>query len=366
MKLYLCLLALFCGLFIQTALSQEQVIPADAIPPAEVTAYSANRTNRLFHNLFHNIRMNWPLLDEIEQREIENLGWKPLFPSFAYINNDINQPIMLMGPTGEDFLWMHRQMINEVNQKAASIVPAVTWRVDGWYDCPAHTDTTWPVPSVPDDITAVGYREYLNYYKTQDFYDNEIRPREIQMNSTAYLRSLTLGEFGTLLEYELHTFFHVRFSAYNPIGYRIQSLHPTLHIDTKWDDPEYDYLADFYSAHVNPTFWKIHGWIERKIEHWAIANGYTATTVPWTSTWEMGPMDVAILRELEAVGARAYERAHSGDSWAKEIVGAVLGALVCCVLILLAGYFCMIKMTKNSSGNAKPAHHTTESQPLKV
>jgi len=325
-KVYLCLLVVFLGVCINSALSQEQQIPAASIPPTQVTAYSANRTNRLFHNLFHNVRMNWVLLDEIEQRELANLGWKPAYVSFTYINGDINQPIMLMGPTGEDFLWMHNQMINEVNSIAAGITPAVAWRVDGWYDCPPPGDSEWPVPPIPTSIVndLPGYADYLRPFKSDEFYYEQILPREQQMNNSAYLKSLTLGEFGTLIEYELHTFFHVRFSAYNPVGYRLQSLHPTVHIDTMWDNVEYDYLADFYSAHVNPTFWKIHGWIERKMVQWATENGYTYTlfgassNLPWTSTWEMGPMDPAILAELEAVGARAEARAGRVDNGKKN------------------------------------------------
>ena len=36
----------------------------------------------------------------------------------------------------------------------------------------------------------------------------------------------------------------------------------------KWDNPKYDYLGDFYSSHVNPVFWRLHGWVDDRIEDW--------------------------------------------------------------------------------------------------
>src|SRR5262249_54090049 len=38
--------------------------------------------------------------------------------------------------------------------------------------------------------------------------------------------------------------------------------------DSKWDDPKNDYLGDFYSSHVNPLFWRLHGWVDDRIEDW--------------------------------------------------------------------------------------------------
>jgi hypothetical protein len=36
----------------------------------------------------------------------------------------------------------------------------------------------------------------------------------------------------------------------------------------KWDNPAYDALLDFYSSHVNAVFWRLHGWIDDRIEDW--------------------------------------------------------------------------------------------------
>ena len=39
-------------------------------------------------------------------------------------------------------------------------------------------------------------------------------------------------------------------------------------ISPKWDDPRYDSLFEFYSSHVHPFFWRLHGWVDDRIEDW--------------------------------------------------------------------------------------------------
>lgn len=55
-------------------------------------------------------------------------------------------------------------------------------------------------------------------------------------------------------------------------------------IDPKWDDPSYNYLGDTYSSHVNPIFWKLHGWVDDRIEDWKNANGIVGQ-IQWKGTW---------------------------------------------------------------------------------
>jgi hypothetical protein len=42
--------------------------------------------------------------------------------------------------------------------------------------------------------------------------------------------------------------------------------------DQKWDAPSNDYLGDFHSSHVNPIFWKLHGWVDDCIGVWQAAH----------------------------------------------------------------------------------------------
>jgi hypothetical protein len=43
-------------------------------------------------------------------------------------------------------------------------------------------------------------------------------------------------------------------------------------IDPKWDVADNDYLGDFHSSHVNPIFWKLHGWVDDCIGAWQVAH----------------------------------------------------------------------------------------------
>lgn len=43
--------------------------------------------------------------------------------------------------------------------------------------------------------------------------------------------------------------------------------------DENWDDPRYDFLGEFYSSHVNPLFWRLHGWVDDRIEDWYKTHG---------------------------------------------------------------------------------------------
>jgi hypothetical protein len=46
-------------------------------------------------------------------------------------------------------------------------------------------------------------------------------------------------------------------------------------IDPRWDVAENDYLGDFHSSHVNPIFWKLHGWVDDCIGAWEAAHNAT-------------------------------------------------------------------------------------------
>jgi hypothetical protein len=46
------------------------------------------------------------------------------------------------------------------------------------------------------------------------------------------------------------------------------ALREDFDFDDKWDDPKYDYLGDFHSSHVNPLFWRLHGWVDERMEDW--------------------------------------------------------------------------------------------------
>src|SRR5262249_48387819 len=88
----------------------------------------------------------------------------------------------------------------------------------------------------------------------------------------------TLGELGSWLELTVHNVLQLRWSAM-PWDPATRRPHPSAgreetseRIDEGWDRPEYDYLGDTYSAHVNPVFWKLHLWIDDPINDWSEAH----------------------------------------------------------------------------------------------
>jgi len=364
-KFTICVFAIILGIVSAiTFSSTPQVFPdATSVPPEAVESYSANRTNRFMHNFFHNVRMSFPICDAIEQDQLDNLGWKPTYISYVYYSN--MSSFYLHTANGEDFLYMHRQMVFDVNKVATE--NGSGWSVNGWSWCPLPSDPNWPVPEIGSNVeeSEVAYYEG---YKSESYYTEVIIPRQewIEESSFSNLINVTLGEFGAILEYELHTDFHVRFSAYSALGYRLQNYaHPTAYIDTYWDNEEYQFLADFYSAHVNPTFWKIHGWVENMIGNWSVANGLAnGLDVTWSSYWIGGPaQSIPQLWQVAADGA--YRATHNQHTNAGIIVGSVIGGVVCGFIIALIGFYCMLKIHgKHSSNQAKSYNH--EAKPLNV
>ena len=75
---------------------------------------------------------------------------------------------------------------------------------------------------------------------------------------------------------------HFRFSAYNKLM-RVKSTTVIPNVDKKWDVTSNDWLVDLYSSQANPWFWKLHGWVDDRIEDWRKANGLK--TITWKGTW---------------------------------------------------------------------------------
>jgi hypothetical protein len=64
---------------------------------------------------------------------------------------------------------------------------------------------------------------------------------------------------------------HMRWSAipHDPeTGVPVPSGRPDGETDGKWLSPDYDFLGEFFSSHVNPVFWRLHGWVDDRINNW--------------------------------------------------------------------------------------------------
>lgn len=100
---------------------------------------------------------------------------------------------------------------------------------------------------------------------------------------------MSLGELGARLEFSIHNRMHMRFCGESEMRPDVDPGSPDS-IPARWDDPVYDWLGDTYSSHVNPVFWKLHGWVDDRITDWLEANGVVGPP-PWkTGTPWVGDM----------------------------------------------------------------------------
>jgi len=319
----LCLLALVLLVAVQLSLAQKP-----KTLPNEVISYMGSRAQRYYHLFFHSIRLFFYRLGPKQQHAIKNLGWEP--PRVASAYDAAGNEIALYGnDNGEDFLYMHHKMVLDVNRITRENNLAYG-NIEGWVTVPAPGSKDWPVPAAYTIPGAQASTDMIAMFKTDDFFWDQLKPREDALADADFLRTMTLGELGARLENEIHFYLHNRFSEANPVGYRIQNpMTPVDSVDAKWDDLRYNWLGDFYSAHVHPTFWMIHGWVENRIEMWRVANTYDR--LHWVGTWEGGPAasfaalgDVSKIVEDGATPAPA----ESSDSSSSDIDQAQLAQIL--------------------------------------
>lgn len=246
-----------------------------AVPilPVQVVNEMAKREHRIMHYLWHGVRNSWERLTPAQKQEIRNIdpAWESPRPALDRRGNVIRN-----NDSGEDFLYMHREMIKFVNGILAQVGDPNYPKIEGWKVVPAPRDLDYPVVPMPG----------LESIKSDDFYNRTMLPQEQRYKSTDYLKGVTLGQLGADIEFTIHNNMHMRWAAPSSVGYR-PSTPIAQPVDTSWDNPAYNYLGDTYSSHVNPIFWKLHGWVDNRIEDWKKANGVTGE-IKWKGTW-VGP-----------------------------------------------------------------------------
>lgn len=232
--------------------------------PEDIVKHLSSRLHRLYHYTWHRVRDDWALLEDQEKEKINSLQWGTQRPSLAPRPGDPNRPAVYNG-SGEDFFFMHRQMIADINK-----------RLSGLGEKPLERWGRIPSPSSSSDPVSPAWNSSLKEIKSDEAHSYRFRTWDWQFKDPGYLRQLSLGEFGALLEWSVHNSMHVRWSA---IPWYPQVDNPLLDgrleddISKDFDNPKYDYLNDTYSSHINPIFWKLHGWVDDRIEDWASAHG---------------------------------------------------------------------------------------------
>lgn len=274
--------------------------------PPQVINEMASRNARLHHFLWHNIRNLWNKLDAESQQKIRDMHWDPPRPATAYVDGkSVN---LEDNDSGEDFFYMHREMIKRVN-KIIKEVGGGYKKIRGFRTIPTPWCKKYRIPAAYDAGNPF-LTNMLTKMKADDLYHTQIKPLEDQFYDPEFLRSVTLGQLGSKVETTIHNWLHMRYSEASPLGFRGNSPDVMPVIDTKWDNPAYDWLGDTYSSHVSPWFWLVHGWVDCRINAWKRANG--VKKIVWKGTWEGGPMYL-LPEELGVEGSGARLLAdHSG------------------------------------------------------
>jgi hypothetical protein len=267
--------------------------PRLVIPLPDATrAMLAGAGHRLWHLIWHTVRGGWLRgLRMAQKRDIHRLGWAPGAPSDvadARAAVDAYGPILTNG-SGEDFLFMHRQMIKMVADSAGAAAPKP------WPGIPApgpiviDPDPGDPRPQFPPAGNPNGFavppawhdpdnpvdNHRLPALKSDSYYYARMNSWDREFKNPAFLAGLSLGALGALLEFTVHNAMHMRWSAipHDPVtGEPLPGGRPDDELDGKWLLPDYDYLREFFSSHVNPVFWRLHGWVDDRINDWFAAH----------------------------------------------------------------------------------------------
>jgi hypothetical protein len=252
-----------------------------AITPAQqkvVDRVMGSREHRLHHALWHAARGGLRASEVAQLTNAFGPTWqeaRPLCPSPRDASSSTYNPV------GEDFLYMHRTMISMLQ---AAFIEAGLPCVKGWDHVPSLAEFA------PPDSDREGAKSDQALVRLKEW-DEAFRNPE-------WLKTKTLSQVGWALENTLHNNLHMRFATTNPPrGYTDAApigFDGKFPYEWTYDRPAYNWLADPYGAALNPTFWKIHGYVDSIIDRWLEANRFTsiadechglASCYEWKGKW---------------------------------------------------------------------------------
>jgi hypothetical protein len=268
----------------------------------------AARAHRMQHAFWHAVRGGLPAKDQTILVSSFGGDWNnphPLCPPPA--NNPDDRTY---NPVGEDFLYMHHQML----QMLRTVLTVYGQKcITPWTKIPDPAQ--WPLsgklagPKAPEALAVLQQ------------WDSFIQNPE-------WLRKVSLSQLGWALEFTIHNNLHMRYTSDRPATpFRASkpeddgatlAMNGVFPPDWKFDDPRYNWLADPYGAAVNPVFWKIHGYVDNALTLWLKANGKTRisdecggerTCYQWRGYWTGNTP--AIATESKGVPAQAGMKASA-------------------------------------------------------
>lgn len=217
--------------------------------PLEVKRWLALVEIRTHHAMWHYVRVHWPNITPQRQVQLESAGFRPPRMRGDFLS-------------GLDFLAMHRNMIRDLHMQFPNVsIPA------GWDSIPFDPkDPEWPMPPSYSGIPEPAWKEQA---ATKHFEQEAHRfpplPKTGEATSLArhIYQGMSLDYLGRRIENGIHDWMHIHWSA-KPWFQREEAQ--------DINDVRNDWLASPYASHVNVHFWKIHGWINDRVDDWAKVN----------------------------------------------------------------------------------------------
>lgn len=258
------------------AVKRDFVEPRDCIPLEKmVTDMLASPEHRLHHQLWHASRDQWSTLSESKKDALREINWQP---GSKMKERSSSGPDMYSDGSGEDFLFMHRQMIAHVR----SMQSITSWRILPDRLALASFDVGFKASQVgnpdgfalPDAWIIEGdprTTHWLHDLRRNSTFYARFRFWEAQYTDPTYLSRVTLGELGARIEWTIHNWMHMRWTSITrdpDDGTPLPKGRDALDFNEKWFKPNYDFLGETFSSHVNPIFWRLHGWVDDRIEDW--------------------------------------------------------------------------------------------------
>lgn len=289
--------------------------------PGPVVTAMARREYRMHQLLWHEIRRFWLQYPRDVQDKIRELGWEPPRPA-----RDETETPILTNNSGQDFFYMHRQLNERVNRILAEVGDPNYPQVEGWVQLPGPGDPNFPVPPPWFDPGAHPIRNrYVARIKTDVVFEKHFRFWERTFSDPVFLRSVSLGELGALVDFYLVDPVRRRWASAPGATRPGSSPAQPEAISTDWDDRGYDYLGDYYSMHVNPVYWQFFGWVNDRVEEWKAANGVFGNDF-WTGTWvgKMPDPQPAAVQDLSSTPSAG--NGPDGSTEMEEIVKTIAGS----------------------------------------